>query len=92
MAYSFAATVASSGFHVYKNTSWTNAKMGEKVTVEMGTKKSSLEEDPYACAIKIKTRSFNSLITVEHIPVKYHNMFTSLSKLKAVRLLIMPIL
>ena len=38
MAYSFAATVASRGFHVYKNTSWTNAKMGEKVTVEMGTK------------------------------------------------------
>ena len=68
MAYSFAVTVASRGFHVYKNTSWTNVKMGEKVTVKMGTKKSSLEVDSYACAIKIKTRSFNSLITVEHIP------------------------
>ena len=64
MAYSFAVTVASRGFHVYKNTSWTNVKIGEKVTVKMGTKKSSLEVDSYACAIKIKTRSFNSLITM----------------------------
>ena len=68
MVYSFTATVASRGYHVYKNTSWTNAKVGEKVTVEMETKKSSLEVDPYACAIKIKNRFFDSLITVGHIP------------------------
>ena len=42
--------------------------MGEKVTVEMGIKKSSLEVDPYTCAIKIKNRFFDSLITVRHIP------------------------
>ena len=41
--------------------------MGEKVTVEMGIKKSSLEVDPYTCAIKIKNRFFDSLITVGHI-------------------------
>ena len=58
MAYSFTATVASRDYHVYKNTSWTNAKVREKVTVEMETKKFSLELDPYACAIKIKSRSF----------------------------------
>ena len=68
MAYSFTATVASRGYHVYKNTSWTNAKVGEKVTVKMETKKSSLEIDPYACAIKIKNCFFDSLITVGHIP------------------------
>ena len=68
MAYSFAATVASRDYHVYKNTSWTNAKVGEKVTIEMETKKSSLEVDPYACAIKIKNRFFDSLITVGHMP------------------------
>ena len=68
MAYSFAATVASRDYHVYKNTSWTNAKVGEKVTIEMETKKSSLGVDPYACAIKIKNRFFDSLITVGHIP------------------------
>ena len=42
--------------------------MGEKVTVEIETKKFSLEVDPYACAIKIKNRFFDSLITVGHIP------------------------
>ena len=68
MAHSFTATVASRGYHVYKNTSWTNAKAGEKVAFEMETKKISLEVDSYACAIKIKNRSFDSLITVGHIP------------------------
>ena len=67
MAYSFTATVASRGYHVYKNTSWTNAKVGEKVTVEIETKKFSLEVDPYACAIKIKNCFFDSLINVGHI-------------------------
>ena len=89
MTYSFTATVASRGYHVYKITSWTNVKVGEKVTVEMETKKSSLEVDPYACAFKIKSRFFDTLITVGHIPVKYHDMFSSLSKLKVVRLLVM---
>ena len=91
MAYFFTATLASRGYYVYKNSSWTNAKVGEKVTVVMETK-SSLEVDPYACAIKIKNRFFDSLITVKYhdiSPVKYHDMFTFLSKLKAVRLLVM---
>ena len=57
MVYSFTATVASRDYHVYKNTLWTNAKVGEKVIVGIETKKSSLEVDPYACAIKIKNRS-----------------------------------
>ena len=35
MAYSFTATAASRGYDVYKNTSWTNVKVGEKVTVVM---------------------------------------------------------
>ena len=56
------------GLSCYKNTSGANAKMGEKVTIEMETKKFSLEVDPYACAIKIKNRFFDSLITVGHIP------------------------
>ena len=68
MACSLTATVASRGYYVYKNASWTNAKGGEKVTVEMETKKSSLEVNPHVCAIKIKNRFFNSLITVRHIP------------------------
>ena len=54
MAYSFPATVTSRGYHVYKDTFWTNAKVGEKVTVETETKKSLLEVNPYACPIKIR--------------------------------------
>ena len=67
MAYSFTVTVAWGGCHFYKNTSAINAKGGEKVTVEMETKKSSLEVDPYACVIKIKTRFSDGLITVGYI-------------------------
>ena len=90
MVYSFTSTVGSRGYHVYKNTSWTNAKVGEKFAVEMETKKPSLEVNPYACAIKIKNRLFDSLITVGKSPVKYHDIFTSLSKLKTVNLFVMP--
>ena len=68
MAYSFTAAVASRGYHIYKNTSWKNAKVGEKVIVEMEIKKSSLEVDPYACVLKTKNHFFDSLITVGHIP------------------------
>ena len=67
MAYSFTATLAWRGYYIYKNSSSTNAKVGENVTVVMETK-SSLEVNPYACAIKIKNRFFDSLITVGHIP------------------------
>ena len=77
MAHSFTVAVASRGYHVYKNTSWTNAKVEEKVTVEIETKKSSLEVDPYSCAIKIKNRFFDSLITVGQIPheISWHVHF-----------------
>ena len=52
-------------YHVYKTTSWTNAKVGDKVTVELETTASSLETDPYACTIRIKNKYF---FTVGHIP------------------------
>ena len=68
MAFTFTATVASRGYHVYKTTCWTNAKVGEKVIVELERKKTSLDTDPYACAIRIKNRYFENLITVGHIP------------------------
>ena len=37
--------------HVYKNTTWENAKTGDKV-VEIETDEHSKEIDPYWCAIK----------------------------------------
>ena len=69
-AFTFTATVASRSYHVYKTTSWINAKVGDKVTVELEMTASSLETDPYACAIRIKNKYFPNLITVGHIPRK----------------------
>ena len=45
--YSFKAKVASRGYHVFKETSWSNAKEGAEVTVELETNKSSKIIDPY---------------------------------------------
>ena len=45
----FTATVASRGCHVYKTTSWINAKVGDKVIVELEATASSLETNPHAC-------------------------------------------
>ena len=59
--FTFTATVASRGYHIHQNTSWTNAKQGEKVTVELEMK-ILLEIDRYACPIKIKNMFSDNLI------------------------------
>jgi len=65
---SFDRKIAARGYHVYKNTTWKNAKAGQKVQVQIETNKSSKECDPYACAIKIKNNFFDNWMTVGHIP------------------------
>ena len=80
-AFTFTATVASRGYQVYKTTSWIIAKVGDKVTV------TSLETDPYGCAIRIKNKYFSNRITVGHIHVKFHGMFTFSSRRKAEKLI-----
>ena len=52
MVYSFQAKVAPRGYHVYKDTSWEEAKIGDKVLTELGTDEKSKEIDPYFCSIK----------------------------------------
>ena len=52
--YSFHSKIASRGHHVYRNSTWRNAKSGDKVKVEIETNKLSKSIDPYVCAIKIK--------------------------------------
>ena len=39
MVYSFEATVAALGYHVYKNTTWDQAKVGDKVLLEIESDK-----------------------------------------------------
>ena len=45
---SFKAIIASSGYHVYKEMSWSNAKINRKVKVELETDAKSLSTDPYS--------------------------------------------
>ena len=54
------AIIVTRGYYIYKNTSWTNAKMGEKVIMEVETKIASLETDPFAFAIRLKIKFFDS--------------------------------
>ena len=54
MAYSFETIIASRSYHVYKETSWSDARVGDEVKVELETDKKSIEKDPYSCAIKKK--------------------------------------
>ena len=54
MVYRFEAIIASQVFHVYKETTWSNAKVGEEVKVEIESNLTSIAHDPYSCVIKAK--------------------------------------
>ena len=60
--------IASTGYQVHRNSTWQNAKPGNKVKVEIETNKSLKSIDPYACAVKIKHKFFDTWLTVGHIP------------------------
>ena len=51
--YSFEFKVAPRGYHVYKET-WSKARDGEEVKVELEMSQSSKNIGPYACAIRAK--------------------------------------
>ena len=59
--YSFDSKIASRGYHVYRNSTWQNAKSGDNRLVEIETNKSSKSIDPYVCSIKIKHEFFKTL-------------------------------
>ena len=64
----FEPLFASRGYHVYKNITWENAKVGDKVAVEIETNEYSKRVDPFCCAIKTLFNSSRKLETVGHIP------------------------
>ena len=70
MACSFDTIIASRGYHVYKETSWSNAKVSDEVKVETETNPKSIASDPYSCAIKTKHDYFLGWKTVGHIPLE----------------------
>ena len=61
--------LSSRGYHVYK-TSWIITKVGDEVTVDLEMTESSLETDPYACTIRIKSKYFSNIITVWAHPTR----------------------
>ena len=63
---SFSSKIASRGYHVYMNTTWQNAFVGERVWVQIENNLTSKQIDPYCCAVKIS--SGGSLVTVGHVP------------------------
>ena len=56
----FDKRIAFRRYHVYRNSSWKNAKAGQRVKVEKETSATLKWIDPYACAIKIKNRFFDN--------------------------------
>ena len=57
---SFQAKIVSQGYHVYKNTTWVDAREEDEVKVDIKTNKESIKVDPYACAIRVKERFFGA--------------------------------
>ena len=51
MVYSFQATVAARCYHVYKNTTWDQTKVGDRVLVEIESDKKLKKIDLYCCSI-----------------------------------------
>ena len=53
---------------MYVETTWSNAKVNEKVKTEIETNQSSIAIDSYACAVKAKEKYFDGRKTVGHVP------------------------
>ena len=54
----YEAKIASRGYHIFMNTTWTRAYIGENIKVEIETNSESIRRDPYACAIRKTNRFF----------------------------------
>ena len=68
MSHSFRKKIASSGYHVYRHSTWKNIKENQNCTFSFETKKKALTVDPYSIALQILPRDHVAPITVGHIP------------------------
>ena len=66
--YNFQATITSRGYGLYKETTWSNAKVNEKVKIKIEANQSSIAIDPYVCAVKVKEKYFDEWKTVSRVP------------------------
>ena len=65
--YSFEPKIASSDYHLYKETSWSMNRNRHEVKVEFKTNHKSQKVDPYVCVIRAKEEFFKKWKTVRHI-------------------------
>ena len=65
--YTFTATVASRGYHIYMHTSWEDAREGQIVDVALETDANSKTVDPYCCKVQVKS-IIGPWVTVGHVP------------------------
>ena len=66
--YNFQGTIASRGYHIYKKTTRSNAKVNKKVKIEIEPNQSSIAIDPYAFAVKAKEKFFDGWRTIAYVP------------------------
>ena len=66
--FDFKPIFASPGYHVFIETAWSDAKVNDKVKIDIETNQSSITIDPYACAVKEKQKHFDGWKTVVHVP------------------------
>ena len=65
--YNFQATIAARGYHVYKQTTWSNAKVKKKIKIKIETNQILVAIDPHAC-VKTKEKYFDGWKTVSNVP------------------------
>ena len=64
--FDFKAIITSRGYHLYKETTWVDAKVNGKIKIE--TSQSLIAIDPYASAVKAKHKCFDGWKFVGHVP------------------------
>ena len=62
--FDFKAIIALQGYHVYKETAWSDTKVNDKVKIEIETNQSSITIDPYACTVKIGLSRFKKFVSI----------------------------
>ena len=70
MANSFQVKVAARGYHVYKMTTWEEAKYRNKILIDLETDEKSIEVDLYCCSSKAMVGRPQQLKILGHIPRK----------------------
>ena len=65
---SFSATIGSRGYHVYRNSVWSNIAVNQIVEVHKENNAVSLSYEPYCCKITARKIDHIGPVTVGHIP------------------------